>query len=223
MIALARLARVDIAWVGPPADSADFDAARRPDRRAGRADAAPALQSGARPREADRHDRRNLPGRESRSEPVPDLRHRGARKNAADVEATHLRGSRKGQGDAGRRLGNGEGAQQRHAATPPTPRSAHCSAPSSSGSMRCSTTIPTASTRARNDPEGDRRRRSARRGEVSDQGEPVGDHHHTQACRSAWRSTVTRHPIALVALVTLAVPLAAQRRRRRRRSPRAGR
>ena len=127
---LARLARVDVAWVGPVAGLRRFRRARRPDRRAGRRSQR-AAQSGTGSREADCHDGRIFFD-ESRG---PSLFQTFATvapgKNPADVEAALYDEIEKVKTTPIAGLGNREGAQQRAAQRRQRRAAARCSEPSS--------------------------------------------------------------------------------------------
>ena len=113
---LARLPRLDIAWIAPPAQIARQRRDRRPVRRAV---VGPQLaaQPGRRPREAAGHQRGDLRRRQQGPRADQRVRDGRARQEPGGRGSGALRGDREGEERPDRRLGDREGAQQRAAAS----------------------------------------------------------------------------------------------------------
>ena len=140
---LARLARVDIAWIGPVADSPDHDAL----------DVLSDVLAGGRSARLNQvivREKQLATGAsafldESKGPSLfQTFAHRGARQEHSRRRGRRLRGDREGEGRPDSRLGDGEGAQQRRVGMPPTSCSARCSVRFSSRRTRSFTTTPTA-------------------------------------------------------------------------------
>ena len=113
-------------------------------------------------------------------------------KKADDVEAALYEEIEKVKSRSDRRLGNREGAQQR-APQPGGRRDEHAQRAIQLGEYALFYNDPNLiNTQDRQDAQGDRGRRAARRREVPDQGESIGDHHHAEARGRERRPAVKR-------------------------------